>query len=50
MAFRYRPLLWEDIPACIRILAEHPILASRFGTTANLVESALASARRPWIR
>jgi len=44
MAFRYRSLLWEDIPACIRILAEHPILASRFRTTANLVESALASA------
>jgi len=37
-------LLWEDIRACIRILAKHPILASRFGTTANLVGSALASA------
>ena len=45
MAFRYHPLLWQGIPACIRLLAEHPLLASRFGTTANLVESAVASAR-----
>lgn len=44
MSFRYRPLRREDVPACIHMLAEHPILGSRFGTAANLLEAAFALA------
>jgi len=43
MPLRYRPMRPEDVPKGLHILAEHPILAPRFGQTINDLVEALAA-------
>jgi DNA-binding NarL/FixJ family response regulator len=44
MALGFRPMRRDDIPACVHMVAAHPILAARFGAKINLLDSALTSA------
>ena len=44
MALGFRPMRRDDVPACVRMVAAHPILAARFGAKIKLLDFALSSA------